>query len=77
MTRQWYSQHLLKEDPTYGHVDGQTRDKWIFQPRKNDEGGFHVQEQLLLPLTRIQRHISFPNFSPTIFGEYLFIFTQA
>jgi hypothetical protein len=36
------------------------RDKWISQPRYNDEGGCHVQERLLLPLTQIQRHLSFP-----------------
>jgi hypothetical protein len=33
-------------------------------PDSNDEGGCHVQERLLLPLTQIQRHISFPNFPP-------------
>jgi hypothetical protein len=33
-------------------------------PDSNDEGGCHVQERLLLPLTRLQRHIYFPNFPP-------------
>jgi hypothetical protein len=34
-------------------VDGQTRDKCISRPRYNDEGGCHVQERLLLPLTQM------------------------
>jgi hypothetical protein len=39
--------------------------------------GCHVQERHLLPINTKAKHIPFPNFSPTIAGKYLFIFTQA